>query len=152
MLIVEYQSKSYYRFLTDLTQISSNNNRFLITFNGASSDAINSTLEEMLEKVDKEIKYSNVIPNQTSASEVSQLFDDVRKNNNILVFNNSDILFDKRTAVKNSHERESDFDINNLFKCIAKHNGIVILATEKMQILSAAMSTKMNVVIRFPSI
>jgi len=152
MLIVEYQSKSYYRFLADMTQIADHNNRFLITFNGANRDELSASVEDILAHTENGIQYSTAIKEQIIEPKISDLFDDVRRKRNILLFENADILFDKRTAVKHSHERESDFNINFLFKSIAKHNGIVILSTDKMQTLSAAMSTKMDVVIRFPHV
>ena len=152
MLIVEYQSKSYYRFLADMTQVAHHNNRFLITFNGANSDDLSSSVEDILAKTENAIQYSTIIKEQAIETEVSSLFNDVRKSRNMLLLENADILFDKRTAVKHSHERETNFNINHLFKSIAKHNGIVILSTDKMQTLSSAMSTKMDVVIRFPSV
>lgn len=152
MLIVEYQSKSYYRFLADMTQIADHHNRFLITFNGANRDDLSASVEDILAHTENGIQYSTAIKDQMTEPDVSNLFDDVRRKRNILLFENADILFDKRTAVKHSHERESHFNLNHLFKSIAKHNGVVILSTDKMQTLSAAMSTKMDVVIRFPRV
>ncbi len=58
----------------------------------------------------------------------------------------------KKTAVKHAHARDTGFDLNNLFKNIAKHNGIVILSTDNKQTLSATMSTKVDVLIRFPTV
>ena len=66
-----------------------------------------------------------------------------------MLFEKSDLLFDKKTALKKSHERDTGFDLNNLFKNIAKHNGMIILSTEKKQTLNASMSTKVDVLIRF---
>jgi len=151
MLVVEYQSKSYYRFLEDITQIAEHKNRFLITFNAANTHDLQAAVRELIANIDNDCLFSTAIKQQMQDAGVSDLFAEVRSNRNMLLFQHADILFDKRTAVKNGHERETKFNINHLFKNIAKHNGIVILATDKMQTLSAAMSTKMDVVIRFPS-
>ena len=80
---------------------------------------------------------------------MAELFAEVRNSRDILLFENSDLLFGKKTELKNSHERDNGFDLNNLFKSIAKHNGIVILANTTKQTLSATMSSKMDVLIRF---
>ena len=152
MLIVEYQSKSYHRFLNDMPQIANHKTRFLITFNGATASDLAAVTADLTSYTKNAVAHSTAIRDKASATNVSALFNDARSNRNSLLFENADILFDKKTAVKNSHERDSHFDLNNLFKNIAKHNGIVILAPEKAQTLSASMSTKVDVLIRFPSV
>lgn len=149
MLIVDYQSKSYHRFLNDMLQIANHKTRFLITFNGANKDELIATAADLTLHTNNKIKHSSAINDKASETEVAELFADARNSRDILLFESSDLLFDKKTALKNSHERDTGFDLNNLFKNIAKHNGIVILANNKKQTLSASMSTKMDVVIRF---
>ena len=149
MLIVDYQSKSYHRFLSDMLQIASHKTRFLITFNGATEEELVAAAEDLTENTNNQVKHSAAINNKTSENEVAELFFDARNSRNILLFESADLLFDKKTAVKKSHERDNGFDLNNLFKNIAKHNGIVVLANNKKQTLSASMSSKMDVLIRF---
>lgn len=151
MLIVDYQSKSYYRFLEDMPAIAKHKKRFLITLNGASQDDLATISQNFTAVTSNTMHYSNAINDKASATAVATLFNDARSSRNNLLFENADLLFDKRTALKRSHERDSNFDLNNLFKSIAKHNGIVILATENKQTLSASMSTKVDVLIRFPN-
>tara|TARA_R110001583_G_scaffold49730_1_gene155685 strand:+ start:17728 stop:18180 length:453 start_codon:yes stop_codon:yes gene_type:complete len=149
MLIVDYQSKSYHRFLNDMPQIANHKTRFLMTFNGANESDLVAATAELTAYTKNRVQHSTAIIDKASEASVAELFSDARSSRNTLLFENSDLLFDKKTAVKDSHERDNGFDLNNLFKNIAKHNGIVILATEKKQTLSASMSTKMDVVIRF---
>jgi len=151
MLIVDYQSKSYHRFLNDMPQIAKHKQRFLITFNGGSENDLIAVADDFASYTTNAIQRTQAINDKASEAEVTNLFTEARNNRNILVFENSDILFDRRTAVKSSHERDSNFDLNHLFKNIAKHNGIVILATQQKQTLSASMSTKVDVLIRFPN-
>ena len=151
MLIVDYQSKSYHRFLNDMPQIADHKSRFLITFNGPSEAELTAIVADLMSYTKNVVQHSTVITDKASESVVVELFNDARQSRNSLLFESADLLFDKKTAVKKSHERDSGFDLNNLFKNIAKHNGIVILATDKKQILSASMSTKMDVLIRFPN-
>lgn len=151
MLIVDYQSKSYYRFLEDMPAIAKHKKRFLVTLNGASKNDLATTSQDFVSVTTNSMQYSNAINEKASATSVATLFNDTRNNRNNLLFENADLLFDKRTALKRSHERDDNFDLNNLFKSIAKHNGIVILATENKQTLSASMSTKVDVLIRFPN-
>ncbi|WP_025562266.1 AAA family ATPase [Psychromonas sp. SP041] len=149
MLIVDYQSKSYHRFLNDMPQIANHKTRFLITFNGANESDLAAVSADLTSYTKSTVQHTTAIIEKASESAVAELFTEARISRNILLFENSDLLFDKKTEVKNSHERDNGFDLNNLFKNIAKHNGMVILATDKKQTLSATMSTKMDVVIRF---
>jgi len=149
MLVVDYKSKSYFRFLNDLPQVSKHKTRFLITLNGGDESELCSVLEDFSEYTQDTVKCSMSINDKASNSAIGVLFDEARLSRDILLFKQSDLLFDKKTAVKNSHERDNGFDLNNLFKSIAKHNGIVVLATENKQTLSASMSTKVDVLIRF---
>ena len=149
MLIVDYKSKSYYRFLNDIPQISNHKTRFLITFNGASDEELVAASADLTSYSEEEAQRSTVITDKASEDKVTALFDSARGNREMLIFESADVLFDKKTAVKNSHERDNGFNLNHLFKSIAKHNGIIVLATDRKQILSASMSTKMDVVIRF---
>lgn len=149
MLIVDYKSKSYHRFLNDMPQIANHKTRFLVTFNGGSASDLTAVMEDFSSYTQSAVKSSTAVTDKASENEVDSLFNDVRSSRAMLLFENSDLLFDKRTAVKRSHERDTGFNLNNLFKNIAKHNGIVILATQEKQTLSASMSTKVDVVIRF---
>ena len=151
MLVVDYQSKSYNRFLYDLPQIAKHKMRFLITCNGGTESELAAALADFASYTEKAMHHTTAITDKASESAVTTLFSDARRSRDSLVFENSDLLFDKKTEVKNSHERDNGFDLNNLFKNIAKHNGIVVLATEQKQTLSSTMSNKVDVLVRFPT-
>jgi len=150
MLVVDYQSKSYHRFLHDMPQVATHKTRFLITCNGGQNNELVAALEDFTGFAQQSVQRSSAIGDKMAAEEVTALFVAARISREILVFDHADILFDKKTSVKKSHERDNGFDLNNLFKNIAKHNGIVILATQQKQTLSASMSTKVDVLLRFP--
>ena len=149
MLVVDYQSKSYLRFLNDLTQIAKHKTRFLVTLNGGNTSEILDVAEQFNAYTSCQLQHSKAVIDKAPNERVESLFKEARNSRDILLFESSDLLFEKKTEVKRSHERDNGFDLNNLFKCIAKHNGIVLLATEDKQTLSASMSTKVDVLIRF---
>ncbi|PKF63670.1 hypothetical protein CW745_02155 [Psychromonas sp. psych-6C06] len=150
MLIVDYQSKSYQRFLNDLVQISAHKSRFLVTLNGGSEQDVETISSTFKQLTQHKIQHSDAISAKAPDEGVDSLFITARTERNILLLSKADLLFDKKTAVKNAHERDNGFNINNLFKNIAKHNGIVMLVTEEKQTLSASLSTKVDLLIRFP--
>jgi len=149
MLIVEYLSKSYYRFLNDMPQYAEHKNRFLITLNGAKPNELAAVSNDISEITDKVVQVSTAIKDKQSQNIIASLFSEVRNSRDILLFEKADLVFAKRTAVKNPHEQDVSFDINNFFKSIAKHNGVVMLALENKETLSASMSSKVDVLIRF---
>ena len=149
MLIVDYQSKSYYHFLNDMPQIANHKTRFLITFNGANETDLAVAEADLLEQTKNNVKHTTVITDKATQEQVAELFKVARDTRQIIMLESADPLFDKKTAVKNSHERDSAFDINSLFKNIAQHNGIVVLSTDQKQTLNASISTKMDVLVRF---
>ncbi|MGJ8581462.1 MAG: hypothetical protein ACSHWR_04010 [Psychromonas sp.] len=149
MLIVDYQSKSYFRFLNNLPQIAQHKTRFLITFNGGNETQLAEFKTALTSETNSATQSTKAIEQKISEQEVATLFVKARETRDVLVFEKANRLFDKKTAVKGSHERDNGFDLNNLFKQIAQHNGIVVLAPQQKQILSASMSTKMDVLVRF---
>lgn len=152
MQIIEYLSKSYEHFLNDLSVLGKRRSRFVITLNGASPSDLIAATEDIARVTGNKVLSSTAIIDKQAESYISNLFTEARESHDTLRFDNADLLFENKTALKRSHERNSGFDLNNLFKNIAKHNGIVILAPEKMQTLAASMSTKVDVLIRFPSV
>lgn len=149
MLLIDYQSKSYQRFLQDVYSHVCHPKRFLIIFNGANEEELADAMNDIKNESEKNIQVSSAIKDKQSINEVNALFEKVAINKQILLLDKADLVFNKAVAVKNSHAIDNSFDLNNFFKNTAKHQGMVILANDKPQILSSAMSSKVDVVIRF---
>jgi hypothetical protein len=150
MLIVEYLSKSYHRFLPDLAEHASLKSRFLITLNGPSSSELSAIIGDITRFTKKSVQVSSAILDKETNEGVHELFQKAKISRDILLLSGADPLFDKRAGVRDPHNRDTSFDLNDLQKNIANHDGIVILATDNKQILTASMSSKVNVLIRFP--
>jgi len=151
MLIIEYLSKSYLRFLEDMERQASLKSRFLITFNGASAEQLTAISDDITSSANKSLLHSTLIENEVSAGDVADVFNTVSHNGEMLLLDKADPFFEDKTAVKNRYDSDAKFDLNNLLKNISKHKGLVILATKKSQTVSASMSSKIDVLIRFPS-
>lgn len=149
MLIIEYLSKSYLRFLDDMDRQASLKSRFLITFNGASEAQLSAICDDITSSANKPLLHSQLIENEASQEDVAEVFNTVRRSGELLLLDKADPFFVDKTAVKNRYENDAKFDLNNLLKNISKHNGLVILATDKAQTVSASMSSKIDVLIRF---
>ena len=84
MLFVDYQSKSYHRFLSDMMQIAEHKTRFLITFNGSNEDELIAAAVDLTTNTNSKVKHSTAINDKASESEVTELFAEVRNSRDIL--------------------------------------------------------------------
>ena len=60
---------------------------------------------------------------------LSILFEAARGRDWILFFDESDVLFGKRTAVKDSHDRYANQELSYLVQRVEEHDGLCILAS-----------------------
>ena len=149
MIIVDYLSKSYHRFLQDVPQHVCHPKRFLITLNGPSSDELLALTEDLQRVSNKTVKTSTAIGDESAVTVISDLFSEASSSKQILLLDKADVVFTKTASRKKSNQQNTAFDLNNLLKNIANHQGMTILATENSQVLSASMSSRVDVLIRF---
>ena len=55
------------------------------------------------------------------------LFDNASKENVMLLFDEADALFGKRTEVKDAHDKYSNQEVSYLLQCIDAYNGTVVI-------------------------
>ena len=68
-----------------------------------------------------------------TAKHLAQIFARASRMNGVLLFDEADALFSKRTEVKDSHDRYANADTSYLLQLLEEYCGIVILATNKKQ-------------------
>ena len=68
----------------------------------------------------------------------------------LLLFDEADALFGKRTEVKDAHDRYANTDTNYLLQAIENYRGIVILASNKKENIDEAFLRRLRYVIDFP--
>jgi ATPase family associated with various cellular activities (AAA) len=68
----------------------------------------------------------------------------------ILMFDEADALFGKRSEVRDSHDRYANIEISYLLQRIEQYDGIAILATNLREHLDAAFTRRMQFIIDFP--
>jgi hypothetical protein len=67
----------------------------------------------------------------------------------VLVFDEADAVFSKRTEVKDAHDRFANTDTNYLLQAIESYSGIVLLATNKKANLDPAFIRRLRYVLEF---
>jgi adenylate kinase family enzyme len=68
----------------------------------------------------------------------------------VLLFDEADALFGKRTEIKDAHDRFANTDTNYLLQAIESYRGIAILATNKKANIDPAFTRRLRYVLEFP--
>lgn len=81
---------------------------------------------------------------------LGRLFDECRASGAVLFFDEADALFGKRTEVKDAHDRYANVEIGYLLHRMEEHDGLVVLATNRMGDMDEALPRRFPVVAHFP--
>lgn len=68
----------------------------------------------------------------------------------VLLFDEADALFGKRSTVHDSHDRYANLEISYLLQRMEAHDGVAILATNLQQNLDEAFLRRLDFTVRFP--
>ncbi|SHN40839.1 ATP-binding protein [Chitinophaga sp. CF418] len=68
----------------------------------------------------------------------------------VLLFDEADALFGKRTDIKDAHDRFANTDTNYLLQAIEQYPGIAILATNKKANIDTGFTRRLRYVLEFP--
>ena len=79
-----------------------------------------------------------------------RLFDQAEKAHCILLFDEADSFFSKRTSVKSSVDRYSNMEVNYLLQRVENFNGIAILTTNAAKSIDDAFQRRIQTTIEFP--
>jgi len=83
-----------------------------------------------------------------------KLFDAAEQGGAILLFDEADALFGKRSEVKDSHDRYANIEVNYLLQRMEAFTGLAILATNMKAALDPAFMRRLRFVVnfQFPSV
>jgi hypothetical protein len=79
-----------------------------------------------------------------------QVFDAAEDGGAILLFDEADALFGKRSEVKDSHDRYANIEINYLLQRMEAYRGLAILATNMKSALDSAFMRRLRFIVNFP--
>jgi SpoVK/Ycf46/Vps4 family AAA+-type ATPase len=82
---------------------------------------------------------------------LARIFDEAESANGILLFDEADALFGKRSEVKDSHDRYANIEINYLLQRLEEFEGIVILTTNMLKNLDPAFTRRIQYTVEFPA-
>lgn len=82
---------------------------------------------------------------------IGRLFDAAEGRDAILLLDEADALFGRRTEVKDSHDRYANTEVGYLLQRMESHRGLTILATNTKESIDEAFLRRLRFVVRFPA-
>jgi hypothetical protein len=98
------------------------------------------------------IDLSQVISKYIGETEknLSRVFDTAEQGAAVLLFDEADALFGKRTDVKDSHDRYANCEVSYLLQRMEAYRGLAILTTNRKSSLDQAFLRRLRFVVEFP--
>jgi hypothetical protein len=98
------------------------------------------------------IDLSSVVSKYIGETEknLRRVFDAAESSATILLFDEADALFGKRTAVRDSHDRYANIEVSYLLQRMEAYRGLAILTTNVRSALDAAFLRRLRFVVEFP--
>jgi SpoVK/Ycf46/Vps4 family AAA+-type ATPase len=79
-----------------------------------------------------------------------QVFDAAEQGGAILLFDEADALFGKRTEIKDSHDRYANVEVSYLLQRMEAYHGLAILTTNMRNAVDTAFLRRLRFVVQFP--
>jgi SpoVK/Ycf46/Vps4 family AAA+-type ATPase len=79
-----------------------------------------------------------------------QVFDAAESGGAILLFDEADALFGKRSEIKDSHDRYANIEVSYLLQRMESYRGLAILTTNMKSALDSAFLRRIRFVVQFP--
>ena len=78
------------------------------------------------------------------------VFEEMKKSQNILFFDEADALFGKRAEVKDANDRYANAQVAYLLQKMEEYDGVIVLATNLLQNFDEAFKRRLKFVVDFP--
>jgi hypothetical protein len=82
---------------------------------------------------------------------LGKVFDEAARGQVMLLFDEADSLFAKRTEVKSSHDRFANLEVNYLLQRMEAYEGVVVMTTNSETAIDPAFRRRIRFRIRFPA-
>jgi SpoVK/Ycf46/Vps4 family AAA+-type ATPase len=81
---------------------------------------------------------------------LSRVFDAAEDGAAVLLFDEADTLFGKRTEVRDSHDRYANLEVGYMLQRMESFTGLAILTTNARSVLDQAFLRRLRIVVTFP--
>ncbi|NNJ11024.1 ATP-binding protein [Chloroflexales bacterium ZM16-3] len=82
--------------------------------------------------------------------QLRRIFDAAEAGGAVLLFDEADALFGKRSEVKDSHDRYANIEVSYLLQRLEAYSGLAILTTNLRQAVDSAFLRRLSFVVSFP--
>lgn len=98
------------------------------------------------------IDLSSVVSKYIGETEknLARVFDEAGKGDAVLLFDEADALFGKRSEVKDAHDRYANVEVNYLLQRVETYDGVVILTTNFKRNIDEAFTRRIHLSVEFP--
>ncbi len=79
-----------------------------------------------------------------------QVFDAAEQGGSILLFDEADALFGRRSEVRDSHDRYANLEVSYLLQRMEQYRGVAILTTNLRSAIDPAFARRLRFVVKFP--
>src|SRR4029077_18938433 len=97
------------------------------------------------------IDLSSVVSKYIGETEknLRRVFDAAEESGAILLFDEADALFGKRSEVRDSHDRYANIEVSYLLQRLEAYRGLAILTTNQKSALDSAFHRRLSFVVHF---
>jgi Winged helix domain, variant/ATPase family associated with various cellular activities (AAA) len=81
---------------------------------------------------------------------LARIFSEAETSNAVLLFDEADALFGKRTEIRDAHDRYANIETSYLLQRMEEYEGIAILATNLRQNMDEAFLRRLRLIVEFP--
>jgi ATPase family associated with various cellular activities (AAA) len=109
-------------------------------------------LAQELERDLYQIDLATVVSKYIGETEkhLRRIFDAAERSGAILLFDEADALFGKRSQVRDSHDRYANLEVSYLLQRMESYRGIALLTTNMQNALDPAFQRRLRFVVQFP--
>jgi len=120
--------------------------------NGTAKTMAAEALAQQLERQLCRVDLSQVVNKYIGETEknLDRVFHEAEASNATLFFDEGDALFGNRSAVKDSHDRYANIEINYLLQKMEAFRGVALLATNMADNIDPALRRRIAYVVQFP--
>jgi hypothetical protein len=82
---------------------------------------------------------------------LAQIFDEVEAGHGLLLFDEADALFGRRSEVKDAHDRYANIEVGYLLQRLEAYDGLAVLTTNLQGNMDAAFVRRLRFILPFPA-
>jgi ATPase family associated with various cellular activities (AAA) len=82
---------------------------------------------------------------------LAQVFDEVEAGHGVLLFDEADALFGRRSEVKDAHDRYANIEVGYLLQRLESYDGVAVLTTNLQGNMDAAFVRRLRFILHFPA-